>query len=64
MKTTNSYGETEAKDEKTVSSIARLNVDCFLFITQSYFLVRDKTSFALKVHRSAVFGFSPCYIES
>lgn len=43
MKTTNSFREIEAKDEKTVSSIVHLNVNCFSFTTQSYFLVRDES---------------------
>lgn len=43
MKKPDSYGEIEAKDEKTASSIVHLNVNCFFFTTQIYFLVRDKT---------------------
>lgn len=56
-----SYGEIEAKDEKTASSIGHLNGHCFFFKTQSYFLIRDKTDLALKVHGCVVFGFQPCY---
>lgn len=62
MKITDSYGEIEAQDEKTASSIAHLYVDCFFFTTKSYFLVRDKTDLALKVHGCVVIGFSYCYI--
>lgn len=43
MKTTNSFRETEAKDDKTASSIVHMNVNFFSLTTQNYFLVRDES---------------------